>query len=180
MKDKERVTLMVCTSADGWRAPLALIGKSKKPVCFQLLTNSSKPPIAYRNQRNAWFDKDTTEWWIHNVFWPAHLKRHGHVNCILLLDNFSGHNVDISKFSPRLTILFLPPNVTCKHQPADMGMIASLKVGYKSLYLKNLLEIFDNEGGYEEAARLRKQQKRGMKGILFGGKPHILDCMQML
>ena len=88
MKDKERITLMVCTSADGWRVPLALIGKFKKPVCFQLLPNPKNPPIAYTNQRNAWFDKIVTEWWIRHVFWPEHLKRHDDVNCILLFDNF--------------------------------------------------------------------------------------------
>ena len=43
-----------------------------------------------------------------------------------------------------------------------------------------LLKIFDAEGGYKGAATLWQQQKLGMKGILFGGKPHIYNCMQML
>ena len=42
MKDKTRVTVMVTTAADGWRAPLAVIGKSKQPQCFNL----SKSPMA--------------------------------------------------------------------------------------------------------------------------------------
>ena len=36
MKDKTRVTLMVCTAADGTKVPLAMIGKSKRPKCFRL------------------------------------------------------------------------------------------------------------------------------------------------
>ena len=48
----------------------------------------------------------------------------------------------------RLTVVYLPPNMTSNHQPADMGMIASLKVGYKTTLLRNLLSVFDMEGGY--------------------------------
>jgi hypothetical protein len=76
--------------------------------------------------------------------------------------------------------LFLPPKVTNTHQPADMGMIGSLKLGYRMLYLHTLLELFDKDGGFEEAAELRKKQKRGCKGIDYGGKPHILDAMEMI
>ena len=34
MKDKMRIAAMVCTAEDGWRAPIAWIGKSKNPRCF--------------------------------------------------------------------------------------------------------------------------------------------------
>ena len=61
-----------------------------------------------------------------------------------------------------------------------MGMINSLKLGYKSNYLRTLLRIFDTDGGYERQALLRAQQPRGCKGIVYGGKPTVLDCMIML
>ena len=99
MKDKARITLMVCTAADGSKLPLALVGKPKKPRCFNLLSNPSSPPIAYTSQRNAWFDRKVTTWWIRNVFWKQHKLKHGDVNCILLLDNCSGHDIDMSNFS---------------------------------------------------------------------------------
>ena len=41
-----------------------------------------------------------------------------------------------------LTLKFLPPNVTSKHQPADMGIISTLKVGYMVSLLDQLLEFF--------------------------------------
>ena len=41
--------------------------------------------------------------------------------------------------------------MTSNHQPADMGMTASAKVGYKMLLLQKLLSIFNFEGGYEGA-----------------------------
>ena len=59
-------------------------------------------------------------------------------------------------------------------------MIASLKLGYKSLYLCILLDIFYSEGGYEQATIKKNKQKRGCKGLHYGGKSHVLDCMEML
>jgi hypothetical protein len=43
MKDKDQITLMVCTSASGEKVPLFVVGKSKKPKHFQ----NRKPPIEY-------------------------------------------------------------------------------------------------------------------------------------
>ena len=102
------------------------------------------------------------------------------MNAILILDNCFAHKIDISKISSKITIKFLPPNVTSRHQPADMGMIAALKTGYKALFLRQLLEIFDVPGGYEQAVVCRVRQKKGQRGIQYGGKPHILDCMTMI
>lgn len=59
-------------------------------------------------------------------------------------------------------------------------MIASLKVGYKAIMLGKLLDTFDSEGGFEGAAKERKQQKRGCRGLDFGGKATILDAMNIL
>ena len=59
-------------------------------------------------------------------------------------------------------------------------MIASLKVGYKTTFLRNLLSVFDMEGGYQNAARQRAQDPRGCKGLLYGGKATVLDAMIML
>lgn len=66
MKDKNRITVMVCTSAAGDKVHLAVIGKAKRPTCWDLCGN--KPPIAYNNQDNAWFDRTITVWWILKVF----------------------------------------------------------------------------------------------------------------
>ena len=37
MKDKAIITEMLCTAAEGHRFKIGLIGKSKNPVCFELL-----------------------------------------------------------------------------------------------------------------------------------------------
>jgi DDE superfamily endonuclease len=136
--------------------------------------------MAYTNQRSAWFDKNVTNWWIRTVFILHHASRHGHSHCILLLDNFSGHMIDQSRLPDWLHILFLPPKMTNTYQPADMGMIAALKVGYKATMLRMLLDIFDEPGGYEAAAEQRKKMPKGKSGLSVGGKAHIVDVMMIL
>ena len=48
---------------------------------------------------------------------------------LLLLDNFSGHQVDYSPTNVEL--LFLPPNTTCHLQPLDGGIICAFKAHFK-------------------------------------------------
>jgi hypothetical protein len=47
MKSKDRITLMVCTSCNGNKVPLAVIGKAKQPTCFHLCPNGVAP-LPYR------------------------------------------------------------------------------------------------------------------------------------
>ena len=62
MKDKTQVTAMTCTAANGMKMPIALIGKAKKPACFELIRPGQKPLLPHKSQKNPWFDKDTTLW----------------------------------------------------------------------------------------------------------------------
>ncbi|MGH7974277.1 MAG: hypothetical protein ACREBR_02030, partial [bacterium] len=91
MKSKDRVTLMICTAADGEKVPLFMVGKSAQPTCFTRLSDEGRPPMAYTHQGNAWFDRAVTVEWINRLFWPHHLKHHGNTCAILLLDNCSAH-----------------------------------------------------------------------------------------
>jgi hypothetical protein len=179
MKDRTRITLMICTAADGSKVPLMVVGKAKKPTCFRLCENET-PPIAYTHQWNAWFDKDITIWWINNVFIPFHREKWGNSNCILILDNCTAHKIDMTLLPTWFHLIFLPPNMTSNFQPADMGMIASLKIGYKATMLQKLLDIFDAEGGYEGAANQRRTIRQGQRGLDYGGKATILDAMGIL
>jgi DDE superfamily endonuclease/Tc5 transposase DNA-binding domain len=179
MKDKTRITLMVCTAADGSKVPLSVVGRSKNPVCFRACENN-KPPLPYTDQVNAWFDQNVTLWWINTVFIPHHRERFGDTHCILIVDNCSAHKIDLQLLPGWCHMIFLPPNMTSNFQPADMGMIASLKIGYKVTMLHKLLEIFDGEGGFEGAANIRKTIRRGQRGLEYGGKATVLDAMKIL
>ena len=82
--------------------------------------------------------------------------------------------------SARTWSSYFQQNVTSTRQPTDMGMIASLKVGYKIMVLTLLLKIFDAEDGYESAHQDRAHHHRGCWGIHYGGKIHMLDTMQII
>ena len=51
---------------------------------------------------------------------------------ILLLDNFSGHNIDYSPTNIRL--VFFAPNMTAFIQPLDAGIIRCFKAHYRALF----------------------------------------------
>jgi DDE superfamily endonuclease len=179
MKDKNRITVMICTAANGSKVPLAVIGKAAKPTCFRLCENE-EPPIAYTHQKNSWFDKVITVWWINNVFIPSHRQKWGDSDCILILDNCTAHKIDTTILPTWFHLIFRPPNMTSNFQPADMGMIASLKIGYKAIMLQKLLDIFDAEGGFEGAANIRRTVRKGQRGLDYGGKATIVDAMYIL
>jgi hypothetical protein len=180
MKSKDRVTLMVATSAVGAKIPLFMVGKSKQPECFKLYPGGIHP-MAYLHQTNAWFDKEVTIYWINTVLWPWHLSQHGNVHCLLLLDNCPAHtNLDESKLPMKLIIKFFPPNCTSFLQPADQGIIACLKVGYKASMLKSLLAICDDESLYQEALAAGTRARRGCKGLAYCSKAHLLDAMELM
>ena len=86
----------------------------------------------------------------------------------------------MSQIPKGLTIIFFPPNMTSNHQPADMGMLASLKVGYKVFMLGRILLIFDSKCGYKKESEILIRQRRDCKELAFGGKANILDAMDIL
>ena len=76
-----------------------------------------------------------------NVFWPHNLKYQVNVNAILILENCTAHGTKQCFLSTCIGIKLLPPKITSRHQPADMRIIESSKVGYKSLYLWNIFVV---------------------------------------
>lgn len=104
------------------------------------------------------------------------MERHDEVQFILLLDNCSEHNVSKDKSSRYIIILSLPSSVTRWHQPADTGIIASLKVRYQVKIQDILLSLIEASGGYKSASIARALQPSGMKGLDDVGKATILDA----
>jgi hypothetical protein len=101
------------------------------------------------------------------VLWPwhlAHLAHHGNVCFLLLLDNCPAHvDLDKNKLPAKLVLLFFPPNCTSFLQPADMGMIACLKLGYKANMLRRLLAICDDDSLYKEALVQENEQEEAVR-----------------
>jgi hypothetical protein len=49
---------------------------------------------------------------------------------LLLLDNFSGHTVDVEDLE-HIRVEFFAPNMTSKVQPLDQGIIRAFKAHYR-------------------------------------------------
>ena len=61
-----------------------------------------------------------------------------------------------------------------------MGIIQSLKTGYKGNLLETLLQICDDPVLYQQAITLGAAAKRGQKGLMHASKPHLIDAMLIL
>jgi hypothetical protein len=61
-----------------------------------------------------------------------------------------------------------------------MGIIAAIKIGYKTLLLQTLLAVFDEPGAFRNAQTQRNRRRRGCRGINYGGKATVLDAMNLL
>ena len=71
------------------------------------------------------------------------------MNAILIIDNGSAHKdlcgSDFAKefgLPDTLTIIFLPPNLTSRIKPTDMGITEVLKIGYTVFMVNKLLDMY--------------------------------------
>lgn len=167
-QQKERVTLMACCNADGsHKLPLLVIGKSRKPRCFQ---NSEMRtlPVVYCAQRKAWMDSDIFSKWFHENFVPDVKKELGKrklpLKAVLLIDNAPSHPSDLSLRSGDIRAVFLPPNVTALIQPMDQGILESIKRRYRHKLLTSLLDESENDS---TEAMLKAWKSINMRDVVF-------------
>ena len=149
-KSKERVTVNACANASGTiKLPLQLIGKAKRPRCFQRV-NMDLLPVQYFAQKNAWMNTDIFLEWFQDSFVPyvrKELTSLGLENkAVLVLDNCPAHPDAEYLVSDdgKIIALYLPPNVTSLIQPMDQGVLVALKRHYKRKLLRRLVIEDDN------------------------------------
>jgi len=172
MSAKNRVTLYVCTNADGThKLPLGVIGKAAKPACFSLRDIPSD--MAYFSQERAWSDTMTMQQWFSYLFIPSIRKRTSQ-QVALILDNASSHGKELFDPKGQIKVYALPPNTTARLQPMDAGIIAALKCKYK---YDLLVEVVSRLDGL--ASEHFGDCKRGTRGLQEGADPHILDAMEL-
>ena len=94
-KKARRVTVYACANASGTiKMPLQLIGKTKRPRCFQRV-NMDLLPVQYFAQKNAWMNTDTFLEWFQDSFVPYVRKELTSIGlenkAVLVLDNCPAH-----------------------------------------------------------------------------------------
>ncbi|XP_060872747.1 tigger transposable element-derived protein 6-like [Metopolophium dirhodum] len=138
-KAMDRITILCCVNASGTdKKKLLVIGKSKKPRCFQKMS-LQKLPVEYHANKNAWMTSAIFTDWLQR--WDSELNKTKKAIC-LVLDNCTAHpNISLKN----IKLEFLPPNTTSLIQPLDMGVIQNLKVKYRATLVNYILEkIEDN------------------------------------
>ena len=62
---------------------------------------------------------------------------------VSLFNNCTAHKIDEVKLPYGLSILFLPAHLKIMRKPTDTGIVALIKVRYKSIMLTYFLNVFD-------------------------------------
>ena len=64
----------------------------------------------------------------------------------IVMDNFSGHDIDFSDPKGQVEVIFLPANTTSVSQPLDQGIISILKAAYKRRLLEVMVQCLEDYG----------------------------------
>ncbi|XP_028131895.1 tigger transposable element-derived protein 4 isoform X1 [Diabrotica virgifera virgifera] len=132
---KERVTVLACANMSGSeKRKLLVIGKSQNPRCFKSV---NQLPVTYKFNKKSWMTADIFS---EELFkWDREL---GHRKILLIVDNSTAHpKVNGLK---NIELLFLPPNCPSDLQPMNQGIIRSLKLHYRKLLVKRILNNVEN------------------------------------
>jgi hypothetical protein len=142
-KSKDRITLVFTVSASGKKEQVWCIGKSKNPRCFKKI-NRKLLRIEYRYNKTKWMTGIIMEEYLQ---WLDNKMRGANRKVLLLLDNFSGHELGVELVGGKqglsnVRVEWLPPNTTSHWQPLDQGIIASFKTIYRKEWILYMLRQY--------------------------------------
>ena len=116
---KIRLTSMAAASGTGEKLEMFVIGKSKKPRCFE---NIKQLPCRYRTQKKSWMTGVSFEELLRKL--DSSLRsQSGKV--ALLIENCPAHS-EIKNLT-NINLIFLSLNTTSVLQPMDQGVMRNLK-----------------------------------------------------
>jgi hypothetical protein len=157
-KSKDRITIALTSNADGSEKFLAwVIGKSKNPRCFSKI-KSKNLRIMYRFNKSKWMTGLICEEYLR---WLNTKMRGEGRKVLLLLDNFSGHELAVLLVGglqglSNIRIAWLPPNTTSEWQPMDQEIIASFKLQYRKRWIAFMLQEYEADRNPQKTVNLLK------------------------
>ena len=147
---KIRITGLAAANALGEKLPMFVIGKAKKPRCFN---NIRFLPCRYRNQRKSWMDGVLFEEWVREI--DRKFDAEGR-KIALVIDNCPAHP-DIENLKA-INLFFLPPNTTSQTQPMDQGVIRSLKAIYRKHVVHKIIQCVERNKSLPKISLLQGMQ----------------------
>lgn len=137
---KDRLTAVLTVFADGRKAPLVVIGKSKTPRSFPRHFDPMRDlGIFYQSQCNAWNTKHLWAITMRGYDKIGELEGRTLVN---IVDKCSAHAIDYNVYH-NVVSMFLPPNMTSCLQPVDASIGRSFKCAFRRLLVEHILEYVD-------------------------------------
>jgi hypothetical protein len=145
-KSKDRITLALTCNVDGSdKLEPWIIGRSKNPRCLKHIKNRRLLRIEYRYNKSKWMTGLIMQEYLQ---WLDNKMRAKGKKILLLLDNFSGHELGVQLVGGleglgNVQIAWLPANTTSHWQPLDQGIIASFKLQYRRLWVAYMLRQYE-------------------------------------
>ncbi|POV96102.1 hypothetical protein PSTT_15847 [Puccinia striiformis] len=139
--NKTQITIALTCNTDGSeRKASLLIGKAQQPCCF-LEKDASDYNYEYAFNAKAWITGDIFQNWLKT--WNAKLREEKQ-HILLLLDNFSGHQVPEDGVS-NIQVEFFSPNLTSHVQPLDTGTITCFKSYFQKKAILQTITLFSED-----------------------------------
>ena len=141
-KAKERLSVLACANEEGSeRIPLMFIRTAWKPRAFKKKTGT-EIGLEYHANNKGWMTLLLFHDWIRGF--DAYISRTPHRQVALLIENCSAHGTleNLPSLQP-VSVFFLPPNTTSKMQPMDAGVIASVKLRYRTFKMEPAVDLID-------------------------------------
>ncbi|CAH1375300.1 unnamed protein product, partial [Tenebrio molitor] len=143
---KERLTVLLCTNMFGeFETPL-VIGKTKKPRCFEGV-DINLLHVDWHSNTKAWMTREIMTTWLTRLNNKMICQNR---KIMLLMDNAASHRK--TNFS-NVTVVFLAPNLSATCQPLGQGILKNFKTLYRKCMLRHLLANMDNATSAHELAK---------------------------
>ena len=107
--------------------------------------------------------------------WYQEVKEKANGPRLMILDNSCAHELDV--ILPGVRFEFLPPRLTAKYQPLDLGLIENGKIRYRSILLRCVILMI--EGRAAGRTKFTEDFGLGKKRICEGQLRHVADEMEM-
>eukprot|EP01147_Barroeca_monosierra_P009210 gene9210-1496_t len=170
------VTGLVCVNATGdHKLPIALVGKTERPPCLEIV-----PPVLcpYNFSKKAQMTKELyLSWWL-PFFKKEVIRRHGSTNVILIWGNVPNYLDACDIYDEQIHLCTTNTRALSLRLPCEQGIIAELKIKYRTQMLVRVDTIIAGCETYEKLLANLSMPGNYEPGC--GCVPNFVDATELL